>query len=169
MEIACEPHQMQCKNCSTSSLFCKACVPNVCPTCEDIIESFPDGLSKDRIQKLKIMCPNNAQFHWLPGGLGCPWEGELQTVAQHHLECPRERVICPYKVIGCDEMVYREKLTKHEEDHREGHVDLAMKQVVSMVETITNLKATIKELKKRLEHQEHTVDNLKEELSKVKR
>ena len=164
-EISCEPHQMQCKNCSKSSLFCKACVPTLCPTCKNDSESFPDGLTKDRIQKLKIMCPNDAL---VPVGLRCSWEGELQTVTQHCLKCLRERVTCPYKVIGCKEMVYREKLTKHEEDYREDHVDLTMKQVVTMVETITTLEGTIIELKERLEHQECTVNNLKEELSNLR-
>lgn len=156
-EIACEPYQMQCNTCNKSSLFCKKCVPSECLTCEAVCEIFPDGLSKHRIQKLEIMCPNDAAcIGWLPGGLGCSWTGELQTVTQHHLECPQEFVTCPYKVIGCKykEKMNREKLTKHEEDHRKAHIDLTMKQVVSMAKTIRKL--------------EKTVDNLREQISKIK-
>lgn len=157
-EIACEPHQMRCNNCSPSTLFCKKCTPTLCPKCEKPTEIFPDGISNSRILKMVTICPNVIPIL----RLGCSWEGELQTVAEHRLECPRESVPCPYKVIGCEEIMLRYKVEKHEKDNRDAHLDLAMKKIVSMVTSInelTELTATVQKLEKRLEEEENAIDD----------
>lgn len=141
-EIACEPQQVKC-SCPRSLLFCKLCVPSQCHNCKCSYVIFPDGLNHKRIQELKIKCPNNTVSWW---DLECSWEGELQTVIQHRLVCPRERVPCPYKVIGCKQIIPKDSLKKDSKESRETHLNLAMEKVVSMVAAMKELTATVENL-----------------------
>ena len=78
----------------------------------------------------------------------------------HRKECPLEKVSCLYSVVGCDaEKMHRKKLKEHEEISREIHLNLAMKEVVSMRAIIKNLTENVEQLKKSFQEfkEEHTI------------
>ena len=63
--------------------------------------------------------------------------------------------------------MYREKVEKHEKDNRDAHLDLAMKKIVSMVTSInelTELTATVQKLEKRQNELTATVQKLEKRL-----
>ena len=140
-QLACEPHQSKC----CYSLFCKKCIPAICPICQKRIESIPDGRTQNRIQTLELVCPNS--FH----GLGCDWKGKLGDVFVHRLFCPREEIVCPYNVLGCVEKMKRESLKEHEEKSRDEHLNLSMKTVVSMATTIEELQERVVQLEREIQ------------------
>ena len=137
-QLACEPHQMKC----CYSLFCKHCISAMCPICQKESESIPDGRTHNRIQMLELVCPNSVH------GLGCDWKGKLGDVFKHRLLCPREEIVCPYSVLGCEEKMKREKLKEHEEKSRDEHLNLSMRTVVSMAKIIKELQERVVQLEK---------------------
>ena len=153
-EIANEPHQSNC----CSSLLCRSCIPeSECPIClkSGICKSYPDRRSQRRIQQMEVICPN------APHGLECQWRGELSAVAEHQLECQRETIPCPYTKIGCEAQVYRCDVKTHEEKHKQVHLDLSMKMVLS-------LTTAVEEMQEKFEKQNDTMDSLIKDIKELK-
>ena len=156
-----DPHQVTCQR---LSLFCKSCVQHKELSCD--CKSYPDSVSKEQIEKLKVECPNSAS--------GCEWQGQLVAVANHQgSDCQKETVCCPYHDIGCAAEMLREKVKGHESEAREKHLECAMKTIVDMKQTdniirkkMTDLENLFHEkLAKQKEEHEMAIQTLKETIS----
>jgi hypothetical protein len=70
--------------------------------------------------------------------LKCPNNCKEETIARNLLEdhlntkCPKKKVSCRYKSLGCDVEVEREQLEKHEEISKDEHLRLAMEKVMDL-------------------------------------
>ena len=147
-----EPHH--CLSCH--SLFCEECTDlNICPGCNKLSEYIPDRRSNNLIQHLRVWCPNCRV-----AGLGCNWKGELRNVPNHRMECPQELISCSYRIVGCEARIQRNELTNHEKEDRQTHLNLAMKNVVSMVKMIQELRERIEELETAVEELQEKTGNL---------
>ena len=143
--LAYQPHK--CRYCK--ELFCKRCIFNnsECPVCFNPSNTELEDRSDELIQSLLVWCPNS-----VADGLGCDWKGELRDVPEHRKVCPRENVPCSYSEVGCKEKMYRNRMKMHEKEFRDVHLNLAMKKVVSLTATVSELQERMKRLEKSIEH-----------------
>ena len=88
---------------------------------------------------MKMKCPNS--FH----GLDCEWRGDLHTLSEHLLKCPKEIITCPHSVMGCEEKIRREELNEHKEK--------------CFVKLLMKMTTTLKEVQKRVEILEKNVQS----------
>ena len=70
-----------------------------------------------------LKCPNN-----------CKEETTPRALLEDHLdnECPKERVYCRYKSLGCEVVVERERLEEHNEASKDEHLRLSMEKVMDL-------------------------------------
>ena len=55
-------------------------------------------------------------------------------------------VPCSYSEVGCKEKMYRNKMNEHEREFRDAHLNLAMKKVVSLTATVSELQERVDQL-----------------------
>ena len=67
-------------------------------------------------------------------------------MSEHRKVCPRENVPCSYSEVGCEEKMYRNKMKQHEREYRDAHLNLAMKKVVSLTATVSELQERVDQL-----------------------
>ena len=88
----------------------------------------------DECENYPVKCPNN-----------CTEETIARCLLQDHRdnECPKEKVGCRYKSLGCEMKVERGQLDKHMEASKDDHLTLAMEKVVDLSLRVEELeKAT---------------------------
>ena len=112
-----------------------------CSICSKPSNTEPEDRSDELIKSLRVWCPNS-----VGDGLGCDWKGELRGVSEHRKMCPRENVPCSYSEVGCKEKMYRNKMNEHEREFRDAHLNLAMKKVVSLTATVSELQDRVDQL-----------------------
>ena len=163
-QLAHEPHKVTCMHsCSLNCLYCKECAPKVCCNCNKDHHLYFDEPTKNQIQQLKIICPNDTY------GFECSWQGELRDASHHRLMCPLEPVVCLFSALGCKAgKMNHKKLSKHVRECRDEHLDLAMRHTVSMTKSVKNMAMIIEKQQEQLKQHEETIKSLREEIDNLK-
>ena len=76
------------------------------------------------------------------------------------MECQQEPIPCPYSKIGCEEQMYQCDVKTHEEKHKQVHLDLSMKRVLSLTTAVEEMKEHFEEMKEQLAQQKNDIDSL---------
>ena len=95
-----------------------------CPYCgEDSSYYHITSVHYHTCDNFPLNCPNNCKEETIP-----------RALLEDHLnnECPKERVYCHYKSLGCDVEVEREQLEKHTEASKDEHLRLALEKVMDL-------------------------------------
>ena len=104
-----------------------------CPHCKESGE-YQERTTKHlkECPKMKTPCPND----------GCDEEIQRCEMANHSQECLFESVACKYIKLGCNEMIPRRDLEKHQNDNQQ-HLQLAIDTVNQQQITINKLEEKI--------------------------
>lgn len=127
--------------CSCNVVYCDSCAKAVavCPLCNKSEGFEVDRAMRKRIWNLQVPCVYKSQ--------GCDWKGVLSTRMEHSEECPKRRLSCKYKCLGCGELMFDSEVSAHNLAYKDKHLQLAMDTVVVLVDQVKALQAEVAELK----------------------
>ena len=96
---------------------------------------------KKRIGNFQVRCLYKSE--------GCDWKGAATTRAEHVVVCPKQSRPCKYSPLGCDEVVSPSDEEKHDTTYKDRHLQLAMDEVLMLVDQVQTLRDEIDKLKKK--------------------
>ncbi|XP_067830047.1 TNF receptor-associated factor 2-like [Heptranchias perlo] len=122
--------------------FCERChrkllkISTTCPSClrdKEIVENssvgtlekrFKDRAIAKEILNLQVSCQNQ----------GCTWSGPLRELeAKHKTTCEQKLLKCPFSVVGCTEMISRDKIHEHNQTCTQYHLDCVLQSIQDFV------------------------------------
>ena len=102
--VAYDPHQLSCCHCICYS-SCLLLKPKSCPKCcEQTPQSFADGQTRKRIERLKVVCSKQEN--------GCKWSSQLVHLESHLKNCKYQEIECSH----CSDYVCRKDMDSHMSD-----------------------------------------------------
>ena len=144
-----------------------------CLYCQLIGEhQFIEDQHKEQCPKFPLPYPNN-----------CDSELKVsrEDMKTHKKECPLETVQCQYQCVGCDDVMVRKHLRKHNKENMEEHLALAVSELVTLqqrlLHDVTSVKLELMEkltetkdnFEQKLAAAEKTKDELNERFTKTER
>ena len=89
--------------------------------------------------KYPIECPNQ-----------CGEKVAQINIESHLHECPLQDIECRYSVIGCTTVIKRSETTEHETQHKDYHLDLSLKKMSLLFQTVSDMYSVVQSLSHRL-------------------
>jgi len=147
----CPLEEVECSNhCGVSMQrqYLQGHIKNECPRrevncqhCQILGEQqFIEGEHEEMCPKYPLVCPNK-----------CEAKNVLREDMQaHKKECPLEMVQCQYSTVGCNTMIVRKNLLKHNQEKMEEHLSFTMSELVSTRDELTATKQCLLSTKQQL-------------------
>ena len=89
--------------------------------------------------KYPIECPNQ-----------CGEKIAQINIESHLHECPLQDTECRYSVFGCTTVIKRSETTEHETQQKDYHLDLSLKKMLLLFQTVSDMYSVVQSLSHRL-------------------